>query len=170
MIKSNIKVLYNGDMKMVMIKEKSFDDFINNLRSNFQIEGNIKILPLNKKDCVINSFDQLSDFIKQGVKKFQLVDIKESINISKKIELVTSEHEETKSLQGQDSFQLNPLVLEYVFSELLTSETAVVSIMNFINEHRKEFLKGEYEINDYTETLKSIEGSMKEAVDKSKYW
>ena len=164
-----IKARYHGDMKRIVIKEVEYEHFLSNLKKSFQIEGNIclKLFELPQSEP-IKSLEQLIDLFKKGQRKYEVEDVPDSVPTSIKNEpKKILEDEKVKVDPKSKSFQLNPTILEKIFKKLLTSDSAVVALIDFLNKNKKNFFDGDYNLKDYTQSLKLIEVSMKEATEKT---
>ena len=169
MSRIEIKARYHGDMKRIVINEVEYEQFLSNLKKSFQINGNIclKLFELPQSEP-IRSLEQLIDLFKKGNKKYEVEDIPESVPTSVKNEpKKILEDEKVKVDSKSKFFQLNPAILEKIFKKLLTSDSAVVALIDFLNKNKKNFFDGDYNLKDYAQSLKLIEVNMKEATEKT---
>ena len=190
MNKTCIKVTYKGDMKMLPLEGKEFDKLILSIKTSFSIKGDIALTPLNApKSEPIASIEQVLELVKKGSTKFIVADaVAATVSVQPPSSKKPEEEEEKKEVkkevataskgtsvyqpkevvvQPQALFKLNPAVLGQMFKKLLTSDSSVVAIMDFIRENKRNMMNGNYELKDYVDTLKGMENTMGEALDKN---
>lgn len=208
MSKVTIKVIYEKNMKLMLIDHKDFSKLISQIKTSFEIKENysINLLHANSGD-LINSIDQILEFNKKGQnkynanlsleinnlllpmqgpispilnalpplqteikkeedKKLQNTDkqpiLNEKIPVEQKSESTSIIRRESKDFNNV--YKINPEILTMLFQKLLSNDGTVVAIMDFIKANKKLFFKGEYDIKDYSDSLKSIEKTMQDAI------